>query len=325
MQTRNKAADNIVMSQISPRKLDIKETPSDATLRDQTLEPAHSKKNLGSLGYQESHRPQRGKAQFLEPQRWTALEINTLVENDKNLSTWQNSSRYEDTTHSSSRTSFKSGSESHNKPRNESRIYGAPEWLNGFSPLDDDDGESHNSATPSCLGHSHTGGRMIRLHEPISASPDTSTTELPASSISEDAEDIGDLEKFWPRTLWLILLLIIQSLVSIILQHYQGMIQHHPVVVYFLTMLIGSGGNAGITSFLVALIYHSLPSTGSQSTVLVIRGLAVGKYKRKDYVNVIFEQCRTGYHAKNSSILVIYILIMKNVIDVLFKSIVRWL
>lgn len=61
------------------------------------------------------------------------------------------------------------------------------------------------------------------------------------------------------RTLWLIGLLVFQSLSSFILRSNEDLLQKFPTIVYFLTMLVGAGGNAG-----------------NQATVRVIRGLALG-------------------------------------------------
>jgi hypothetical protein len=61
------------------------------------------------------------------------------------------------------------------------------------------------------------------------------------------------------RSLWLTGLLIFQSCSSFILQANQAMIDSHPAVIYFLTMLVGAGGNAG-----------------NQAAVRAIRAIAVG-------------------------------------------------
>ena len=50
-----------------------------------------------------------------------------------------------------------------------------------------------------------------------------------------------------------------QSLSSVILDRYSGLLREHLVVTLFLTMLVGAGGNAG-----------------NQSSIKVIRGLATG-------------------------------------------------
>ena len=61
------------------------------------------------------------------------------------------------------------------------------------------------------------------------------------------------------RVAWLVGLLTLQSMSSFILSDYEALIQAHPSIVFFLTMLVGAGGNAG-----------------NQSAVRIIRGLAVG-------------------------------------------------
>merc|ERR1711865_55316 len=61
------------------------------------------------------------------------------------------------------------------------------------------------------------------------------------------------------RAGWVIGLLIFQSLSSFILARNESLLQHHGVIVQFLTMLVGAGGNAG-----------------NQASVGVIRGIAVG-------------------------------------------------
>lgn len=54
--------------------------------------------------------------------------------------------------------------------------------------------------------------------------------------------------------------MIFQSCTSFVIASYSGLLQRHPVIVAFLTMLVGAGGNAG-----------------NQAAVLVIRGLALGE------------------------------------------------
>lgn len=70
-------------------------------------------------------------------------------------------------------------------------------------------------------------------------------------------------ESFWSavsdRAGWLVGLLVLQSMSSFILARNEALLQKHLVIVRFLTMLVGAGGNAG-----------------NQASVRVIRGLAVG-------------------------------------------------
>jgi cation transporter-like permease len=66
------------------------------------------------------------------------------------------------------------------------------------------------------------------------------------------------------RAYWLVGLLIMQSCSGIILARNEVLLANHPVIIYFLTMLVGAGGNAG-----------------NQASVRVIRGLALGTLNEK--------------------------------------------
>ena len=68
------------------------------------------------------------------------------------------------------------------------------------------------------------------------------------------------VDSFRSRASWLLGLLICQSGSSFILEGNEALIQSHPVIVYFMTMLVGAGGNAG-----------------NQASVRIIRGLATGE------------------------------------------------
>ena len=47
------------------------------------------------------------------------------------------------------------------------------------------------------------------------------------------------------RARWLVGLLVLQSCSGFILSHNEALLERHPVIIYFLTMLVGAGGNAG--------------------------------------------------------------------------------
>lgn len=67
------------------------------------------------------------------------------------------------------------------------------------------------------------------------------------------------------RAGWLVGLLIFQSLSSFILARNESLLKRHTIIVQFLTMLVGAGGNAG-----------------NQASVGVVRGLAVGTIDRSN-------------------------------------------
>jgi hypothetical protein len=85
--------------------------------------------------------------------------------------------------------------------------------------------------------------------------------ESRATALSDEYtdEEIESLNQFWPRARWLLGLLFLQSTSSFILKGFQSLIEKHPSIVFFLTMLVGAGGNAG-----------------SQSVVLAVRAIALG-------------------------------------------------
>jgi len=97
----------------------------------------------------------------------------------------------------------------------------------------------------------------------------------------EDFADEDGLKDFggmvMERAGWLVGLLILQSLSSFIIQHNEALLQRHPVIVRFLTMLVGAGGNAG-----------------NQASVRVIRGLAVGTIRGGKVVSFLINEYTVG-------------------------------
>lgn len=85
-----------------------------------------------------------------------------------------------------------------------------------------------------------------------------------AATTQQHGGDTSSLANFRHRAGWLVTLLLFQSTSSFILHSFKVLIQTHPVIVYFLTMLVGAGGNVG-----------------SQSTLLVVRRLAVVAVRSK--------------------------------------------
>jgi len=79
---------------------------------------------------------------------------------------------------------------------------------------------------------------------------------------------------FFERSKWLVGLLLLQSVSSIIMRHFDAMLAEHVILTLFLTMLMGTGGNAG-----------------NQSATLVIRGLATGEIGRKKVLIVFLREC----------------------------------
>eukprot|EP00241_Pyramimonas_parkeae_P001478 CAMPEP_0114237800 /NCGR_PEP_ID=MMETSP0058-20121206/7584_1 /TAXON_ID=36894 /ORGANISM="Pyramimonas parkeae, CCMP726" /LENGTH=470 /DNA_ID=CAMNT_0001349867 /DNA_START=108 /DNA_END=1523 /DNA_ORIENTATION=+ len=83
------------------------------------------------------------------------------------------------------------------------------------------------------------------------------------------------------RGQWLLGLMVVQSLSGIILQSFESLIQSHMVVTFFLTMLIGAGGNAG-----------------NQSTIKIIEGMASGDIdiSWSHFVGNMINQLSVGFY-----------------------------
>ena len=79
------------------------------------------------------------------------------------------------------------------------------------------------------------------------------------------------------RTFWLMFLMLSATISGVLLAHYEDAMAVMPVLITFIPMLMGVGGNSG-----------------SQSSTLVIRGLAVGEIEMKDILRVIFKEVRVG-------------------------------
>lgn len=57
--------------------------------------------------------------------------------------------------------------------------------------------------------------------------------------------DVSFTDALQDRAYWLVGLLTLQSMSGLILAKNEALLQTHPFIVYFLTMLVGAGGNAG--------------------------------------------------------------------------------
>ncbi|VEU45108.1 unnamed protein product [Pseudo-nitzschia multistriata] len=112
-------------------------------------------------------------------------------------------------------------------------------------------------------------------------------TDVEAIALIEGIDSHGNKtnthhnKTFWSSLLdragWLIGLLIFQSLSSFILARNESLLTHHSVIVQFLTMLVGAGGNAG-----------------NQASVGVVRGIAVGTIRRSNARRVLLREFAMG-------------------------------
>eukprot|EP00529_Nitzschia_sp_RCC80_P024180 CAMPEP_0113440336 /NCGR_PEP_ID=MMETSP0014_2-20120614/505_1 /TAXON_ID=2857 /ORGANISM="Nitzschia sp." /LENGTH=455 /DNA_ID=CAMNT_0000331127 /DNA_START=193 /DNA_END=1560 /DNA_ORIENTATION=- /assembly_acc=CAM_ASM_000159 len=149
--------------------------------------------------------------------------------------------------------------------------------------------------TPPSTTMTETVGLVGSPREAASAPPPPGMTmsveeqQLPSLSSSSSSQDINiiDNNELWcddvledgscplepaisfgealrDRAYWLVGLLVMQSLSGIILASNEALLANHPEIIYYLTMMVGAGGNAG-----------------NQASVRVIRGLALGTLNDK--------------------------------------------
>ncbi|EYE89354.1 magnesium transporter [Fervidicella metallireducens AeB] len=80
------------------------------------------------------------------------------------------------------------------------------------------------------------------------------------------------------RIAWLLILMISATFTGRIIQRYENVLQSVAILAAFIPMLMDTGGNAG-----------------SQSSTLVIRGLALEEIKTKDFFKVISKELRVSF------------------------------
>lgn len=83
---------------------------------------------------------------------------------------------------------------------------------------------------------------------------------------------------FRKRVLWLILLLIAYFFSSALISHYETLLSNIIALSFFIPMLIGSGGN-----------------TGSQSSTLIVRALALKEIEIKDWLKIFLKELLIGF------------------------------
>lgn len=80
------------------------------------------------------------------------------------------------------------------------------------------------------------------------------------------------------RIVWLLVLMLSATITGAIVNRYQEAFAAVPVLVSFLSMLSGTGGNCG-----------------SQTSTLIIRGMALGEIRMRDFFKVMFKEFRVAF------------------------------
>jgi magnesium transporter len=81
----------------------------------------------------------------------------------------------------------------------------------------------------------------------------------------------------WKRIGWLLLLFVTETLTGTVLRHFQHELDTMVALVFFVPLLIGTGGNAG-----------------SQTTSTIIRALALREVDFRDFLKVVWHEIRAG-------------------------------
>ena len=120
----------------------------------------------------------------------------------------------------------------------------------------------HGAAAPQCcaspLNVEELAAENVRLKAQIMELEATISNTEGLCEVLDDGG--GWTSSLGTRASWLLGLLVCQSLSSFILADNEALLVNHPTVIFFMTMLVGAGGNAG-----------------NQAAVRIIRGLATGE------------------------------------------------
>ena len=79
------------------------------------------------------------------------------------------------------------------------------------------------------------------------------------------------------RIVWLLVLMISAMITGAIIEHFEASIASLPILVSFIPMLMGTGGNCG-----------------AQSSTLIIRGLATDEISTKDWIKAVWKELRVA-------------------------------
>lgn len=96
-------------------------------------------------------------------------------------------------------------------------------------------------------------------------------------TIEEKYFRVGFSRRVSNRVAWLVILVIAATISQAILRSYSGVLSSVIALTYFIPMLTGSGGN-----------------TGSQSSTLIIRALATGEVKSREWWRIILREFKVG-------------------------------
>lgn len=125
-----------------------------------------------------------------------------------------------------------------------------------------------------------TPASQIAVEDEICEYDEDQNKWIPGNGIGECPVEpnVSFIDALKSRAYWLVGLLAVQSCSGFILSRNELLLQNHPVIVYFLTMLVGAGGNAG-----------------NQASVRVIRGIALGTLNAQTQAQFLAREFRMAF------------------------------
>lgn len=142
--------------------------------------------------------------------------------------------------------------------------------------IDESDGTDHQVKVPTTARSLNFTSRKNSNKRKLSTA-DVVTLHSPTTSAHSEAKNTkkisSNFSEVCSRGGWLLVLLLCQSVSSSILSHYRKIILVHPNILAFLTMLVGTGGNAS-----------------SQSTCIVLEKMAKRELRTRGSIVRVFAQ-----------------------------------
>lgn len=122
---------------------------------------------------------------------------------------------------------------------------------------------------------------IVTVDDAIDVLQDENTEDITKMAAVVPSEDTYLKTPAWKhaknRIFWLLFLMLSATITGSILQEYENAFVAIPILVAFVPMLTGTGGNCS-----------------SQSSTMIIRGLALSEIRFKDFFRVVFKELRIG-------------------------------
>ena len=122
---------------------------------------------------------------------------------------------------------------------------------------------------------------IVTFDDAIDVMQDETTEDIQMMAAIAPSEDsymrTSDFTHARTRIVWLLILMLSSALSGALLSGYEASFSALPILVSFIPMLMGTGGNCG-----------------SQSSTLVIRGMAIDEIKKGDFWKVVWVEIRVS-------------------------------